>query len=507
MKRKIFMVVYDIDVNKGGINSVMFSRTHLFNNDSYSSDIVTLDDKLNYPEIVSELHDDGRLNEQSSIINIYDFYRNKFTSGGINEDIVAHYNKNMQKEEPGYHFYFDGTSARYFDNGRYVKYKRWTEDGKLSVVDYFSDMRVRETREEYHPDGYLLRKMTYHPADNNVNQEHYFTKEGFCYLSRWFNHVTGKQQRVVLFSPDKQNARVFSTNLEFHSYFLDELCSTEDTKPVVICDGPGSSAKVQRMKKESASKIYTIHRNHLQEPFTLGSKLKADDELVLMNEDREAPIVVLTNRQKIDIEAQFPEMKWNIHVISHAMPIETVEVEKKDNLIVVVSRLSKAKRLNLLIEAFKKTSEEVPDAKLHIYGSGVEKAALLAQIKELKLTKKVRLIGYTTEPKVKLAQALFTVNTSAYEGQSLTCLEAFSMKTAALSFKINYLVREMYQEGVTGALVENNNVDELAAYMTDWLYNPEKVKQYGEQAYNIIRENYTLDKQYNEWHHLIQTLQ
>lgn len=505
MKRKVFMVVYDIDVNKGGINSVMFSRTHLFNNDDYSSAIVTLDDKLNYPEIERVLKEDGRLSQEATIINVYDFYRNKFTQGGLNEESVAHYEKNMQKEEPGFHFYFENQSARYFENGRYVKYKRWTESGELLVVDYFSDMRVREIREEYHPEGYLLRKMTYHPSNNKVTQEQYFTKEGFCYLSRWFNHKTEKQQRVVLFSPNKQEARVFPNNVEFHSHFLNELCSLEDHKPVVICDGPGSSTKVQKIDSKNASKIYTIHRNHLKAPFTLGSELKVDDKKVLMNANRQAPVVVLTHKQKIDIEAQFPEKEWNIHVISHAMETQEVTVAKKDNLIVVISRLSAEKRLDLLINAFKKTVEEVPDAKLHIYGSGNEKAALTAQIKKLKLTKSIRLMGYTTVPKEKLAKALFTVNTSAYEGQSLTILEAFSVKTAALSFKVNYLVREMYKGEPIGELIENNNIDELAERMIDWLYNPETVKEYGENAYQMIKNNYTIEQQYKEWDTLIQS--
>ncbi|MEG0381510.1 MAG: glycosyltransferase, partial [Kurthia sp.] len=303
----------------------------------------------------------------------------------------------------------------------------------------------------------------------------------------------------------KQKAKVFLNNLDFHSHFLDELCALEEQKPVLICDGPGSSTKVQRMASDSAVRIYTIHTNHLNAPHTLGSELKSSDGRVLMNENRQSPIVVLTNKQKIDIEAQFPELEWNIHVISHAMPVEQQQdqLKKVKNRIVVASRLSEEKRLNLLIDAFKKTAEEVPDAELHIYGVGPEKVNLQEQIKKLKLRKKVKLLGYTIEPKQKLAEALFTVNTSIYEGQSLTMLEAMAGKTAVLSFKINYLVRELYEDGLVGEIVPNGDIERLSEAMTDWLYDPEKAVQYGERGQAIIAKEYSVQKQYQDWDRLI----
>ena len=79
-KRTVFMVVWDVDVHKGGINSVMFRRTHMFNNERYRSNIVTFDDKqYGYAEVEKQLHDDGRLDSEASIINVYDYYRKKMT--------------------------------------------------------------------------------------------------------------------------------------------------------------------------------------------------------------------------------------------------------------------------------------------------------------------------------------------------------------------------------------------------------------------------------------------
>lgn len=504
MKRIVFMLVNGININMGGISSVILSRTHLFNNEKYTSAIVTLDDKPNYPEIEQALKDDGRLAQPAHIINIYDYYRNKFTQDGrINEEMRRHYEQNLQHEEEGYHYHFEGNMARYFENGRYVKYKRWDADGRLAVVDYFSDIRVRKTREEYHPDGYLIKKLTYHPTDNKVTQIHYYTKEGFCYLSTWFNHENGRIQRIVLFSPNKQNAKVFLNNVEFHSYFLQELCEQQEQTPVVICDGPGSSLKLQQVEQDKAVRIYAIHTNHLEAPYRLGGKVKKDVGYVLENTDQQVPIVVLTNQQKIDIETQFSDRPWNLHVISHAMEPQHEKVQKQDNLIVYVGRFNKEKRVELLIESFKKVAEELPDVQLHLYGAGPEKAALQKLVKSLKLGKFVKFKGYTTDARSKLAEALFTVNTSVNEGQSLVMLEAMAEGTPTLTFNINYIVREIANQ-TAGKTVENGDTEALAEAMIDWLYNPEEVKALGESGLRSIRENYSLANHYKQWDQLIE---
>ncbi|MBQ0140053.1 MAG: glycosyltransferase [Kurthia sp.] len=501
-KRTIFMLVNNIDVNKGGINSVVFSRTHLFNNEKYTSNILTLDDKTNYPEIEEQLKEDGRLEKSSRIINVYEYYRNKFMQDGrVNEEMRKHYEKNMQREEEGYHYQLEGNVARYFENGRYVKYKRWDNDGKLFVVDYFSSIRVRSSREEYHPDGYLVKKLTYHPTNNKVTQIHYYTKEGFCYLSTWYNHQTEKVQRVVLFSPDKQNAKMFLNNVEFHCYFLEELCRTQELSPIIICDGPGSSVKLQKIDRNLAIRIYILHTNHLVAPYQIGGEVKKGIAQVLKNEDEFAPIVVLTNHQKIDIETQFSDRKWNLHVISHAVEPQSESVKKQDNLVVYVGRLSQEKRVSALIEAFKKVNEELPDARLDIYGDGPEKAELQKLVKTLKLTKAVKFKGYTTDARSKLAEALFSVNTSVNEGQGLVMLEGMAERTPTLAFNINYIVREIASQEA-GKTVENGNVEAMAEAMIDWLYKPEEVKKLGDKALDIIRKNYSVANYYRQWDQL-----
>lgn len=44
---------------------------------------------------------------------------------------------------------------RYYHNGRYIKYQRFTASGELAVIDYFNENRQRFKREEYDSSGYV----------------------------------------------------------------------------------------------------------------------------------------------------------------------------------------------------------------------------------------------------------------------------------------------------------------------------------------------------------------
>lgn len=82
-----------------------------------------------------------------------------------------------------------------------------------------------------------------------MNHEKYFTPDGFCYLIRWYNSETEKQQQVFLFNRNNNKVLMFKNNAEFHTHWLNEIAAAENEKPIFICDGPGSTGKVRAMKK------------------------------------------------------------------------------------------------------------------------------------------------------------------------------------------------------------------------------------------------------------------
>ena len=100
---------------------------------------------------------------------------------------------------------------------------------------------------------------------------------------------------------------------------------------------------------------------------------------------------------------------------------------ERKRIIVNFCRLSKAKNLFLLIDAFGLFSSDYPDYVLHIYGEGPLKESILAHIDRLGLNEKVFLLGFNTELHEIIRDHAMFVSSSDYEGISNSMLEAMSI--------------------------------------------------------------------------------
>lgn len=91
--KKVYMMVHELDVNKGGMTSSMFNRSREFYDANISDDIVTFDYKGNYDEIIKNLKNKVKwIQEQKCImclsilskypiantLNLIDYYTNIF---------------------------------------------------------------------------------------------------------------------------------------------------------------------------------------------------------------------------------------------------------------------------------------------------------------------------------------------------------------------------------------------------------------------------------------------
>lgn len=65
--KKIFMMVHELDVNKGGMTSSMFNRSKEFYDADIPADIVTFDYKGNYDEIIKALKKQGKMDRRTKM--------------------------------------------------------------------------------------------------------------------------------------------------------------------------------------------------------------------------------------------------------------------------------------------------------------------------------------------------------------------------------------------------------------------------------------------------------
>ncbi|GMQ72454.1 hypothetical protein [Tetragenococcus halophilus] len=83
----IYMVFFDLGLNKGGITSAVLNRSRYFYKNGYPADIVTFDYKYNSSKVVKELKKSGKMYSETKLFNMFDFFESR--------SLVTHSEKNQ----------------------------------------------------------------------------------------------------------------------------------------------------------------------------------------------------------------------------------------------------------------------------------------------------------------------------------------------------------------------------------------------------------------------------
>lgn len=133
--------------------------------------------------------------------------------------------------------------------------------------------------------------------------------------------------------------------------------------------------------------------------------------------------------------------------------------------IVAVGRLAPQKGFDILIPAFALLRQDLPGARLTIWGEGAQRSTLEAQVTELRLGEFVRLPGRTETALNEIGAADMLVSASRYEGFSNVILEAMALGTPVVATDCPGATRELVIDGETGFLVRELDERALAAGM------------------------------------------
>jgi colanic acid/amylovoran biosynthesis glycosyltransferase len=207
-------------------------------------------------------------------------------------------------------------------------------------------------------------------------------------------------------------------------------------------------------------------------------------------------------RQKA-LEAGFPEHKLLKHFIgidtksfqpAHARPVGPVLLH--------VARLVEKKGTSYLIRAFAEVVKRMPDANLRIVGGGPLLRELTALAKELSIERSVSFLGVQPHSEVRSqleqASALVLPSVTAAngdaEGLGMVLLEAAASGLPAIGTHHGG-IPEAIRDGVTGILVPERNVPELADAMLTLLRNDAMRERMGRQARQMVEEEFDIAKQ------------
>ncbi|NPC94350.1 glycosyltransferase [Bacillus sp. WMMC1349] len=479
-----FFTTSSVKETFGGLTEAMLQRGRLFSEFAgQKTTVVTFNYDPTYPKIISSLLTRQKINQDIKIVNLYEYFKGEEASLPVVKHVI---------DQEGLKFHKDPklNAYRYYDNGLYVYYKRFTDDGKLVVADYFNKQRKRVKREEYTEEGYIHR-ITYMDLEyNKPRQELFFRNDGSCYMSKWLTMTKDKKavraEKINLFERNGDVRAVFSSTIELQHYFLDCLIGNETT--FLIGEERGTDPITMSYQHDHIYKVYITHNIHVREPYHYRSVLRLGNRPVMENMGHPDAVVFLTEKQKTDIVKRFGN-RTNYFVIPHAhqKPETLADFSKRDlKRVIILARYHQQKNLTHAIQAFAHTVKQVPQARLEIFGFGEQEKELQNLIDQLNLQDHVFLKGFTKDPDGEFRTAAFSVLSSEYEGFGLVVLESLANGCPVVSYDLKYGPSDMINNGENGFLVENKNINELGEKITELLQKPELIKTMSEHAYQSV---------------------
>ena len=180
---------------------------------------------------------------------------------------------------------------------------------------------------------------------------------------------------------------------------------------------------------------------------------------------------------------------------------QTADVIKNKKLI-TIARLSKDKNISTMIDIVKEVFEDnsLNDWSFEIYGNGEELEKIEKQINN---HRQIRLMGLTNNPKEKLLSASINLNTSPYEGFSLSILEANECGVPTISFNFGESATEEIINNKTGIISKDKNdyIKDLKKLMKD----EKKLKELSTNC-KKFNEQFQIEKIIQEWIYLFNSI-
>jgi len=370
-------------------------------------------------------------------------------------------------------------------DGSLVRRHVLREDGGLNYVDEWSSgVRIRHLNADRN--GATRVVSVVRPGTREYQSRERRTVHGRVFAEERIDGDGDVTMRVIGGPADTEGAYVSVRDLEYgwirylhdradEAVFLSEARAYDGHVAVLNPHLPPGGLRT----------VATVHSNHLRPPYADVHSVWTYNDWALSHASDFGALVVLTERQRRDVEAHYgpcpslvtighpvapsprPRLRTSIHAVLSRPP-----------RIVVVTRLVRVKRLDDVLEAFRQVRRAVRGARLEVWGSGDEEEALQARAEKLKL-KGVRFAGRTDDPVGAFRRGQVSVSTSITEGFGMSTLESLSAGTPVVAYDYRYGPRDLVVPGRNGYLVPDGDVDELARRIVDVLSRPRRARLMG----------------------------
>jgi len=209
-------------------------------------------------------------------------------------------------------------------------------------------------------------------------------------------------------------------------------------------------------------------------------------------------IVTYTEKQSGELKKKMPEKEIVFAPNALYYKEEMKVLNKFEPLdVIYVGRLTQAKKPLILLKAFSKLSESLPEgARLILVGEGPEKERLLSFIKKNNMGDRIKILGHISDFKVignLYSQALLSVS-PGYVGLSITQSFAFGVPMLISKDENHSPEIEAVIEGENSLFFDTDNVDDFSNKISDfykqkkiWVQRRKGISEYCRERYCIER--------------------
>lgn len=274
---------------------------------------------------------------------------------------------------------------------------------------------------------------------------------------------------------------------------LGDLMQTSDADIMLTCNEWANSSSVLHKRKFAGKLIVTQHMSC--DGFTRRRRVlnavlhRFADKVAVLTEADSAFY------KKFGVQ--------NVTVIPNAVYTETVDISNKQNIICAAGRFDHQKGFDLLIQAFAKVAEKMPDWKLRILGDGSQRANLLNQVNELGLSHQIEMPGMSNAIAEEFARSSIYVLSSRHEGFGLTLVEAMHAGNAIVAFDLP-CVRDILTSE-SAIIVPPENAEALAAALYEMVCNTD-FRVSSSLAAHAKAQEYTIENIGDKWLRLFDSL-
>jgi glycosyltransferase involved in cell wall biosynthesis len=166
-----------------------------------------------------------------------------------------------------------------------------------------------------------------------------------------------------------------------------------------------------------------------------------------------------------------------------------------------VSRLDPIKDHVTMLRAFEKVTRKHDDSMLLIVGEGPARKDIEQAVKEMHLSGKVILTGFSDKVYSLLAGMDLFLQTSMEEGLSLSILEAAASGIPIVATDVGG-TPEIIRSGRDGILLGSGNVDAFADAMNRFIEDPEPFRLMADEAKKVIKRQFSLESMVHRYESL-----